>query len=469
MPGGMTASAAPGGMGGTLHGTPMSGGAQQGTLMPGGSGMGVGSGMASGGMNMAGGSGGGTDAFVRFLGVPRLRDLLRDASFFYRPDEETRESIPDWLGDWSAWGETGASRFRGSDGPIKINGELSTATLGFDTRRGNWFGGLALAHARGEGGYARGGSGATGGGEIVSTLTSLYPYARYEFNDRTSAWAAVGLGAGDLSLLPERAETAEDTLHAGLGHTSVAFGGRTALSAQAGERGGFQLALRSDARWNRTESDTVTGLMGATGETSRIRLLLEGSGSLQLLGGTLSPTLEAGLRYDAGDAETGAGLEVGGGLAYQAGQLTIQLNARGLAAHERKDYDEWGYGASVTYRPGENGLGPRFTLGSTTGDTQSGVRQLWTRETAAGLARGGTNDAQRFEAEFGWGFEGRGGKERWEPFLGMQGAGQGDSSLRFGLNLTSGAKFDLDLEFGWRETPAEEGDYAAGLQATYRW
>ena len=445
------------------HGTPMSAISQaqsQGTPMP------TQQGTPMSGSMTAAGTGGGTDAFARFLGVPRFGDLLRDASFFYRPDEEARKSIPAWLSDWSAWGETGASRFRGAEGSLEIDGELRTATAGFDTRGGRWFGGLALAHARGAGGYARGGS---EGGEIASTLTSLYPYARYEFNDRTSVWAALGFGMGDLSLTPERAEADQDTLHTGLGHTSVAFGGRAALSGQVGETGGFELALRSDARWNRTVSDTVTGMMGASGETGRVRLLLEGSGSLDLAGGVLSPTLEAGLRYDAGDAETGAGVEVGGGLAYRTGQLTLQLNARGLAAHERKDYDEWGYSTSISWQPGEDGLGPRFTLGSSMGATQSGVRQLWTRETASGLARRGTNDGQRFEAEFGWGFEGRGGKDRWEPFLGLQGAGSGDSSMRLGLNLSSGANFNLDFEFGWRETHAEEGDYAAGLQGRFSW
>ena len=55
--------------------------------------------------------------------------------------------------------------------------------------------------------------------------------------------------------------------------------------------------------------------MGATGATSRVRLTLEGGGSLALPGErSLAPTLEAGLRYDGGDAETGVGLEVGGGL-----------------------------------------------------------------------------------------------------------------------------------------------------------
>ena len=47
-------------------------------------------------------------------------------------------------------------------------------------------------------------------------------------------------------------------------------------------------------------------------------------------GGALTPTLEAGLRYDGGDAETGAGVEIGAGLGYAAGRFAVQINARGL-------------------------------------------------------------------------------------------------------------------------------------------
>ena len=456
---------APGRMGGMNGGGGPDMGSS-GTNMGGGTGMGPG-GMNGGGSGMgapcgAGRSGGGADALLRFMGVPHLRDLLRDVSFIYRPGEAVRQRTPDWLGDWTAWGETAASGFRGSEDRLRIDGELFTATAGFDTRRGNWMGGLALSHARGEGGYA----GAGGGGDITSALTTLYPYARYRFNERASAWAALGYGMGSLSLTPEGAESG--ALKAGLGHLSAAVGGRAALSVRAGERGGFELALRSDARWNRTESEAVTGLMGASGETSRARLLLEGAGSLQVPGGVLSPTLEAGLRYDAGDAETGAGLEVGGGLAYRAGRLTVQLNGRGLAAHQHRDYSEWGYSASVSYQPGQAGLGPRFAIGSTVGAAQSGVQKLWGSEAAADLGRGGAAGGQRLQAEFGWGFAGR-GQRRWTPALGFQGTGKDDASMRLGLNLTAGERFNLDLEFGLRQAAGGEGGGAARLQFSYTW
>ena len=50
--------------------------------------------------------------------------------------------------------------------------------------------------------------------------------------------------------------------------------------------------------------------------------------------------LEVGARYDAGDAETGAGVEVG--FADAGLGLTVEANARALLAHEGADYAEWG-------------------------------------------------------------------------------------------------------------------------------
>ncbi|WP_428101211.1 hypothetical protein [Candidatus Rariloculus sp.] len=104
----------------------------------------------------------------------------------------------------------------------------------------------------------------------------------------------------------------------------------------------------SDVRVSETVSDSVENLMGTTGATSRVRVMLEGSGSMPLAtGGVLKSTLEAGLRYDDGDAETGAGLEIGAGLGYAAGVLVVEVQGRMLLAHEDTEYEEWGFSGSI--------------------------------------------------------------------------------------------------------------------------
>ena len=55
---------------------------------------------------------------------------------------------------------------------------------------------------------------------------------------------------------------------------------------------------------------------------------------------TFTPSAEVGLRHDGGDAETGTGVEIGTGLRYIAGPLTIEAQAQALVAHEASVYEE---------------------------------------------------------------------------------------------------------------------------------
>ena len=199
----------------------------------------------------------------------------------------------------------------------------------------------------------------------------------------------------------------------------AAFGGRGVLRPASG---GLELAVVSDALWTNTVSEATTGLMGAAGEALRLRLALEGSGSFALPGGgELKPRLEAGLRYDAGDAETGTGVEVVGGLAYTSGRLSVQVDARTLLAHQDEDYGEWGVSGSVRWQPDERGHGWSMHVGSSWGVTASGVDAMWNDSSRGAFARGVVaSAAQRYEAEIGYGLAGPKGGVLWYPFIGTQ-------------------------------------------------
>ena len=159
----------------------------------------------------------------------------------------------------------------------------------------------------------------------------------------------------------------------------------------------YGLALRGDAFWVRTESDAVTvagvgRLAASEGEASRVRLTLEGSRRVDLEGGALTPSLEVGLRQDGGDAETGTGLELGGGVAYAdpASGLAMDLKARTLVAHAESGYREWGVSGAVKLQPGGAGRGLSFSLLPAFGADAGGDR-LWSARDAAQLAP--ANDA----------------------------------------------------------------------------
>ena len=397
--------------------------------------------------------------------LPDLRDVLMGSSFFYSRalGEDGQRREPGWLGDWAAWGETAATRFRGAEGPLSLDGEVATATLGADSRWGRWHAGVALAHSEGDGTYT-----AAGAGALSSTLTSLHPFARYEINERASVWGVLGYGAGELNLTPAGRESG---IRTGVANTMAALGGRGVLSVRSAGAGQFELALLSDVLLTNTESDAVTGLVGTAGATNRARLMLEGSGAIGLPGGAqLRPTLEAGLRYDGGDAETGAGVELGGGLAYATGRLAVEVKGRTLLAHEDSEYEEWGVSGSVAYRPNADGRGLSVNLGSVWGAAQSGVSQLWSRPDASGLARPGTfQAAQVFQAEMGYGFETRNGRGLWYPYLGAESGDAGAQGLTIGFKLSSELHREMQLELGRRTNAPGMSENALALRGAIRW
>ena len=395
----------------------------------------------------------------------RLRGELTGSSFIYSSQldglgENAEE--PGSPGSWSAWGQGTQTRFSGAEGELSLNGEVATATLGADAQWGRWLAGAAISYSEGKGAYAH--ETATGG-VLRSTLASLHPYANFTVNERLSLWGVLGYGIGELTL---SSDVEEPAIVTGLTSTMAAFGGRGLLRRRSD---GFELAVISDALLTNTVSGATAGLMGAEGEASRVRLMLEGSGTMhQATGGVLRPTLEAGLRYDRGDAETGAGVEIGGGLAYDVGRLSLQVDARKLLAHEDTAYGEWGFSGSLRWQPAENGRGWSMNAGSSWGVTQSGVDALWNGHNASGLAdRAAVDTAQRFQAELGYGLIGPRGHGLWYPFLGARTADGGAQSVRMGLKLTSGTNIEMALEIGRRIQPGGRPDDTIQLRGEMRW
>ena len=395
----------------------------------------------------------------------RLRGELTGSSFIYSRPLDGLGGItaePGSPGTWSAWGQGTQTRFSGAEGELSLNGEVTTATLGADAQWGRWLTGAAISYSEGKGAYTH--ETATGGA-LRSTLASLHPYANFNVGERLSLWGVLGYGVGELTLSSDGAEPAIVT---GLTSTMAAFGGRGLLRRHSG---GFELAVISDALLTNTVSEATSGLLGAEGEASRVRLMLEGSGTMHLAtGGMLRPTLEAGLRYDRGDAETGAGVEIGGGLAYDVGRLSLQVDARRLLAHEDTAYGEWGFSGSLRWQPAEDGRGWSMNAGSSWGVTQSGVDALWNGHNASGLAdRAAVDTAQRFQAELGYGLIGPRGRGLWYPFLGAWTADGEAQSVRMGLKLTSGTNVEMALEIGRRMQPGGRPDNTLQLRGEMRW
>ena len=246
----------------------------------------------------------------------------------------------------------------------------------------------------------------------------------------------------------------------------------------ATEEGGFELALRTDALLVRMRSDAVTGdagnLAGSEADTSRLRLLLEGSRRLPVGdGATLAPSLNIGFRRDGGDAETGTGIELGGGLRFADPDLGLTADAktRVLVAHEVSDFSEWGFGGSVRLDPGASGRGLSLTLAPGWGVASDGTERLWSLDGARGLAaHEAFGSAGRLDAEAGYGLAAFEGHGTVTPFAGFTVSGPGHRRVRTGVRWAAGPEVAFGVE-GSRRKRADDvaPDHGIGLWASLRW
>ena len=399
------------------------------------------------------------------------------------------------------WGRGAISRFDGREGDLTLDGEVTTGLMGADWAAERWTAGLALGHARGTGGYSEGGNcdpdandasnpGYRGPsrctGEVEATLTGVWPYAGLTLTERLSLSAAAGYGAGELKLTPG-GET-DGPFRADLTMAMGAAGMRGEVLTPPPE-GGLALAVKGDTRFTRTASKATKDanggkLAGATADVWLLRLGVEGSRRFALGGDgaglVLTPSFEVGARLDGGDAETGLGADLGGGLAFAAPEqgVALDLKARGLLAHEASGFRESGASASLTWDPRPStDRGLMLTLRQSWGGSPTGgMNALLGRETLAGLAANdngaATASAGRLGAELGYGIALFGGGFTGTPHLGV-GLSESGRDYRLGWRLTSARRgdpgFEVGLEATRREAANADAEHGIALRGVIRW
>ncbi len=371
---------------------------------------------------------------------------------------------------WTAWGRFATGGFDADEDGLRMDGSVTSGFLGADVGRERWLAGIALSVSDGEGGFESAQSGA--GGAVESRLAAVYPYARLDLADAVQVWGLAGYGEGTLSVTHYTSpQGARDRNESDVSMRMGALGARgEVLSPEA--PGGLAVAVKSDVLWVRTRSEAVAGLGGAEADVTRLRLLVEGSRRFEAGSGTLTPSLELGVRHDGGDAETGTGIEAGAGVRYAREGFSVEGSVRMLAAHEASGYEEWGASGAVRIDPGASGRGLSLTLRPTWGAASSGVARLWSHADAGGLApEGGFGAERRLEAELGYGV-GLGGNAPGvlTPYAGLSLSDGVERSWRGGARwgITSGAALALEAV---RTGAARDGgaEHAVTLRGSVRW
>ena len=375
---------------------------------------------------------------------------------------------------WGAWGRFATNSFDGEENGVILSGDVTSAFLGADVASGRWLGGVALGLSEGDGPFVPESEAASNRatGTIESELSAIYPYLRFSATERLNLWAMEGYGSGTMTI----AENGGTPLETDIGMTMGAIGVKGTVLTPPPD-GGLSLSVKSDALFVRTTSDAVHGdaasggnLKAAEANVSRWRLVLEGSRAFALEGdGTLTPAFEVGVRQDGGDAETGAGIELGARLRYTRPGVTVEGAVRGLVAHEEAGYEEWGASGAIRIDPGTSGRGLSFRLTPSWGHAGSAAERLWGLGDARGLAPDAEVEAgQRLDAELGYGVGAHPGVVT--PFAGLGLADGGARRLRLGARWALGPATSLNLE-GTRLEAAndDKADHRLGLTFSARW
>ena len=365
-----------------------------------------------------------------------------------------------------AWGSGDWRKLSRDEDALDWSGDAFSAHLGVDAAlRPDLRGGLAASWFSSDVDYTDRSGDAAVKGSHESRMTALTPYVGWAAGDGARLWGAAGYGWGEIEIvdgdLRDRfgAQTADSRFLAG------AVGGSVPVWSQ----GPATLEAKGSAeatRW-RVE-DNGAAVAAVSVDTQRLRLAAEGSRGYALAGGaSLTPTLEAGVRWDGGDGATGMGLEAGGRLSWTdpARGLTVEAEGRALLAHD-SDVEEWGASGSMRLDPDADGLGLSFQLLPSWGASGSGVARLWDEGVAAGPADGG--DGARLETDLGYGLPALGGHGTATPYAGFGLAQGGERAMRAGVRLDLGTGFDLGVEAERRENATDAG-HRVGLDLRIGW
>ena len=368
---------------------------------------------------------------VEVFRIPTTRELVSQSAFQFTLSANEKNAPGDGrAGAWTLWGRGDAAGFDGRfDSDFSMDGDVVAAHVGVDYRpRRSLLMGVALSRREGKVDYdfvdASGGH-----GDIKMNLTSVHPYLNWSPRPGLSLWGTVGAGRGGADL------------------TDDGGGADTDLKmfiAAAGTRGqlmrlmGLDLALKADAFQVRIDSDDREDLPEVSAKSSRLRLAVEGLATRELGGGSrLTGGVEFGVRVDGGDAETGAGTELGAKVGYaHPGGLNVEARGRFLLSNGKNDFDQWGASMQVTLDPGASGQGLQFSLTPTYGKASSGVEALWNSDKGSDALPGSdSGHTLGLVARVGYGFELPGTRGVLTPFGEMSLQGGDWRRLRLGAEI----------------------------------
>ena len=388
-------------------------------------------------------------------------DLLLRSAFHLSSRGDDTDAGP----AFTAWGRVSSGGFEAEVDDVTMDGDVTTGLVGFDAEWERALAGVMLSRSTGDGAYRLSADEGGDGGTVESDLTGVYPYARIDFNARVSAWGLAGAGSGSITLHQEGGKAMKTDLALRMGAVGV-----KGQVLDGSNPSGIGLNVKFDALWVGTKSARSEDLIATEGDVTRVRLIVQGERVFDAgAGATFIPSAEVGLRHDGGDAETGTGLEVGAGVRYVAGALTVEGQVRALVAHEDSGYEEWGISGAIRVTPSPSGRGMTLSIAPERGHTGSAAERLWSARDARELEGGGEFEAgSRLVAEMGYGFSLSNTPGVLTPYAGVTLGDGGHRTVRTGTRWQLGPDAVLGLEATRQSNESGEAADEVRLRAALR-
>ena len=282
---------------------------------------------------------------------------------------------------------------------------------------------------------------------------------------RVSAWALAGMGSGELTLH----QTDKKAMPTDISMRMGAIGVKGQMLDGSGASG-LAMNVKTDAMWVGTKSDDTDELAPTRGDVTRLRFTLQGERVFEAdNGATFTPSAEIGLRHDGGDAETGTGVELGAGLRYTAGPLTIEGQVRSLVAHEDSDYEEWGMSGAIRVTPSPSGRGLTLAISPAWGRTGSAADRLWPAHDARALGADSEFEADsRIAIDAGYGVGLPGNRSVLTPYTGMTLGDAGARTVRAGTRWQLNPDTVVSVEATRQASDASQTANEVRLRAALR-
>ena len=350
------------------------------------------------------------------------------------------------------WGQGVWQSMDGDGKRIRWDGSRRGAQLGIDTQLSEGvLAGMVLSWSDGRFDYRDDGR----EGTYDNRMASVHPWIALSTPDTLNLWASAGLGEGELEI--DDAHTGHHASDTTLATVSAGASGPLL------ERDDVKIMLKGEGFLAVVDVDGGDKIASDDVDASRVRIAVEGNWPHQMdSGGSVTPSLEVGIRADGGSEAPDAGMEIGGGIAFvdDSGRLSVDMDGRVLLVEG--DVLERGLSGVLRYAPDSEGRGLSLNIHSDWGVASSGMEQLWnTGVSDLSEVMPARRGRVRAEAEYGYGY----GSGLLTPYAGVTMEENEKVSFRIGSRYST-PSLDLSLEGVHRPSASESSIL---LELTLRW